>query len=127
MIVLRSPKGWTGPKEVNGHRVEGSWRAHQVPLADMRQNPANLTALERWMRSYKPEDLFDASGAPRPELTALAPRGSRRMSANLHANGGLLRKDLKLPDFRDYAVSVPAHGSGGFTRTPGPSASSCAM
>ena len=117
MIVLRSPKGWTGPKEVNGHRVEGSWRAHQVPLADMRQNPANLTALEQWMRSYKPEDLFDASGAPIPELTALAPRGSRRMSANPHANGGLLRKDLKLPDFRDYAVSVPAHGSGEYKNT----------
>jgi xylulose-5-phosphate/fructose-6-phosphate phosphoketolase len=111
MIVLRSPKGWTGPKEVDGHKVEGSWRAHQVPLADVRHNPANLRALERWMRSYQPEQLFDASGAPMPELQALAPRGPRRMGANPHANGGLLRKDLKLPDFRDYAVTVASRGS----------------
>jgi xylulose-5-phosphate/fructose-6-phosphate phosphoketolase len=117
MIVLRSPKGWTGPKEVNGHKVEGSWRAHQVPLADVRENPANLAALERWMRSYKPEELFDASGSPMPELKALAPRGSRRMSANPHANGGLLRKDLKLPDFRDYAVAVSSRGSVEFENT----------
>jgi xylulose-5-phosphate/fructose-6-phosphate phosphoketolase len=117
MIVLRSPKGWTGPKEVNGHKVEGSWRAHQVPLADVRQNPAQLAALEQWMRSYKPEELFDASGSLMPELKALAPRGTRRMSANPHANGGLLRKDLKLPDFRDYAVNVSVHGSGEYENT----------
>jgi xylulose-5-phosphate/fructose-6-phosphate phosphoketolase len=111
MIVLRSPKGWTGPKEVNGHKVEGSWRSHQVPFADVRDNPANLKLLEDWMRSYKPEELFDASGRLLPELKALAPKGNRRMSANLHANGGLLRKDLKLPDFRDYAVKVTARGA----------------
>jgi xylulose-5-phosphate/fructose-6-phosphate phosphoketolase len=104
MIVLASPKGWTGPKEVNGHKVEGTWRAHQVPIADVRDNPASLALLERWMRSYKPEELFDGSGTLRAELKALAPRGARRMSANPHANGGLLRKPLKLPDFRRYAV-----------------------
>jgi xylulose-5-phosphate/fructose-6-phosphate phosphoketolase len=110
MIVLRSPKGWTGPKEVNGHKVEGSWRAHQVPLPDVRENPASLAALERWMRSYQPEELFDAGGSPVPELTALAPRGRRRMSANPHANGGLLRAD-PLPDFRAYAVDVSKSGT----------------
>src|SRR5262249_20179562 len=93
MIVLRTPKGWTGPKEIKGHRVEGSWRSHQVPFADVRHNPANLTLLTEWMRSYKPEELFDANGSLVPELRALAPKGSRRMSANPHANGGLLRKD----------------------------------
>ena len=111
MIVLRSPKGWTGPKEVNGHKVEGFWRAHQVPFGDVRTNPANLQLLADWLRSYKPEELFDAVGRLVPELKALAPRGVRRMSANPHANGGLLRKDLKLPDFRDYAVQVPARGA----------------
>ncbi len=110
MIVLRSPKGWTGPKEINGHKAEGSWRSHQVPFSDVRENPAHLKLLEDWMRSYKPEELFDATGALRPELKALAPKGTRRMSANLHANGGLLRKDLSLPDFRDYAVKVPHAG-----------------
>ena len=117
MIVLRSPNGWTWPKEVNGHKVEGSWRSHQVPLADVRGNPANLAALEQWLRSYKPEELFDTNGAPRPELVALAPRGRRRMSANPHANGGLLRKDLKLPDFRDFAVNVAVHGGGEYENT----------
>ncbi len=111
MIVLRSPKGWTGPKEVGGHKVEGSWRAHQVPFADVRTNPANLRILEEWMRGYRPEELFDASGKLVPELKALAPKGTRRMSANPHANGGLLRKELKLPDFRQYAVDVPARGA----------------
>ena len=111
MIVLRSPKGWTGPAEVKGHKVEGSWRSHQVPFADVRENPASLELLEDWLHSYKPEELFDASGRLKPELKALAPRGGRRMSANLHANGGLLRKDLKLPDFRKYAVEVPARGT----------------
>ena len=110
MIVLRSPKGWTGPKEINGHKAEGSWRSHQVPFSDVQENPAHLKLLEDWMRSYRPEELFDATGALRPELKALAPKGTRRMSANLHANGGLLRKDLSLPDFRDYAVKVPQAG-----------------
>jgi xylulose-5-phosphate/fructose-6-phosphate phosphoketolase len=111
MIVLRTPKGWTGPKEVAGHKVEGSWRAHQVPIPDVRSNPASLKLLESWMRSYQPEELFDAKGRLREELRALAPTGPRRMSANPHANGGLLRKDLKLPDFRDYAVKVAKAGA----------------
>jgi xylulose-5-phosphate/fructose-6-phosphate phosphoketolase len=111
MIVLRSPKGWTGPKEINGHKVEGSWRSHQVPFSDVRGNKASLRLLEDWMRSYKPEELFDANGTLRPELRALAPQGHRRMSANPHANGGVLRKALDLPDFRKYAVDVPAHGT----------------
>ncbi|HXI28806.1 MAG TPA: phosphoketolase family protein [Vicinamibacterales bacterium] len=110
MIVLRSPKGWTGPADIKGHKVEGSWRAHQVPFSDVRDNAPNLTLLDEWLRSYKPEELFEADGALRPELKALAPRGARRMSANPHANGGLLRKDLKLPDFRAYAVDVRASG-----------------
>jgi xylulose-5-phosphate/fructose-6-phosphate phosphoketolase len=110
MIVLRAPKGWTGPKEIAGHKVEGSWRSHQVPFSDVRGNPANLQLLETWMRSYKAEELFDANGRLLPELKALAPAGRRRMSANLHANGGLLRKDLKLPNFRDYAVDVAQAG-----------------
>jgi xylulose-5-phosphate/fructose-6-phosphate phosphoketolase len=111
LIVLRSPKGWTGPKEIKGHKVEGSWRSHQVPFADVRDNPENLKLLEDWMRSYGPDELFDANGRLVPELGALAPKGTRRMSANLHANGGLLRKDLTLPDFRRYAVQVPARGT----------------
>jgi len=110
MIVLRSPKGWTGPKEIAGHKVEGSWRSHQVPFSDVRENPASLEVLAEWMRSYEPEQLFDSSGRLRPELKALAPSGQRRMSANPHANGGLLRKDLKLPDFRSYAVDVAQAG-----------------
>jgi xylulose-5-phosphate/fructose-6-phosphate phosphoketolase len=111
MIVLRSPKGWTGPSEIDGHKVEGSWRSHQVPFSDVRNNPANLKLLEEWLRSYKPGELFDAGGALVPHLRALAPRGARRMSANPHANGGLLRKELKLPDFRKYAVPVSARGT----------------
>src|SRR5262249_54643345 len=110
MIVLRSPKGWTGPAEIKGHKVEGSWRSHQVPFADVRENPASLQLLETWLRSSKPEELFDADGRFVPELQALAPRGDRRMSANPHANGGVLRKDLRLPDFRKYAVDVDARG-----------------
>src|SRR5499433_85477 len=110
MIVLRSPKGWTGPKEVDGHKVEGFWRAHQVPLAGMHTNPAHMRQLEDWLRSYKPEELFDANGRLRPELKALAPTGTRRMSANPHANGGVLRRPLRLPDFRDYAISVDKPG-----------------
>ena len=111
MIVLRSPKGWTGPKEIKGHKVEAFWRAHQVPFSDVRDNPANLDLLENWMRSYRPEELFDQNGRLVPELKQLAPRGARRMSANPHANGGLLRKDLKLPDFRKYAVDVQTRGA----------------
>ena len=110
MIVLRTPKGWTGPKEVDGHKVEGSWRAHQVPLAGVRENPAHLKLLEDWLRSYRPEELFDESGRLISELRALAPTGTRRMSANPHANGGLLRKALRLPDFRDYAIQVEKPG-----------------
>jgi len=111
MIVLRSPKGWTGPKEVDGHKVEGFWRAHQVPLSGMKDNRAHLRQLEEWLRSYQPEELFDADGKLIPELKELAPKGVRRMSANPHANGGLLRKALRLPDFREYGVRVehPGH------------------
>lgn len=110
MIVLRSPKGWTGPAEVDGHKVEGFWRAHQVPMADVTTNPAHLQLLEDWMRSYKPEELFDENGRLLPELKALAPQGTKRMSASPHANGGALRKDLKLPDFRQYGVPVEHPG-----------------
>jgi len=110
MIVLRSPKGWTGPKEIGGHKVEGSWRSHQVPFSDVRGNPRNLKLLQSWLRSYEPEKLFDAEGKLRPELKALAPAGGRRMGSNPHANGGLLRKDLRMPDFRDYAVTVREAG-----------------
>ena len=106
MIVLRSPKGWTGPKDVDGHKVEGFWRAHQVPLSGIHDNPAHLQMLEDWLKSYRPEELFDDTGKLRPELRELAPQGNRRMSANPHANGGLLRKPLRMPDFRDYAVQV---------------------
>jgi xylulose-5-phosphate/fructose-6-phosphate phosphoketolase len=108
MIVLRTPKGWTGPKEVDGKPAEGTFRSHQVPLSAVRTNPAHLAQLEQWMRSYRPEELFDDRGAPMPELKTLAPSGERRMGANPHANGGLLLKNLRLPDFRDYAVDVPA-------------------
>src|SRR5579859_2058798 len=107
MIVLRSPKGWTGPKEVDGLPVEGTWRAHQVPLSDVRGHPEQLAQLETWMRSYGPETLFDENGAFLPALAALAPRGLRRMGANPHANGGKLLTTLQLPDFRRYALPVP--------------------
>ena len=110
MIVLRSPKGWTGPADVDGLKVEGFWRAHQVPMADVTTNPPHLQLLEDWMRSYKPEELFDENGRLIPELKALAPQGTKRMSASPHANGGTLRKDLKLPDFRQYGVSVEHPG-----------------
>ncbi|HEX4770748.1 MAG TPA: phosphoketolase family protein [Bryobacteraceae bacterium] len=106
MIVMRTPKGWSAPGEVNGHKLEGFWRAHQVPLADVKKSPENLKLLENWMRAQKPEELFDANGRFMPELKALAPTGTRRMSANPHANGGLLRRALRLPDFRDYALKV---------------------
>ncbi len=111
VIVMRTPKGWTGPKEVDGLPVEGTWRAHQVPIAGARGNPEHLAQLEAWMRSYHAEELFDDSGALVPELAALAPHGDRRMSANPNANGGLLLRELRLPDFRDYAVDVPAPGA----------------
>jgi xylulose-5-phosphate/fructose-6-phosphate phosphoketolase len=110
-IVLRTPKGWTGPKVVDGLPVEGTWRAHQVPLPAARQNPEHLAQLETWLRSYHAEELFDANGTLVPALAALAPRGDRRMGANPHANGGLLLRDLRLPDFRDYAAAVPAPGA----------------
>jgi len=110
MIVLRSPKGWTGPVEVDGKQVEGFWRSHQVPIADVRGNPAHLEQLEAWLRSYAPHTLFDESGRLRADLKALAPKGNRRMSANPHANGGLLRRALRLPDYRDYAAQLPGPG-----------------
>jgi len=111
VIVLRTPKGWTGPKVVDGLPVEGTWRAHQVPIAEARQNPEHLAQLEAWLRSYHAEELFDPAGVLRPELAALAPRGERRMSANPHANGGLLLRELRLPDFAGYGVDVPAPGA----------------
>ncbi len=111
MIVLRSPKGWTGPKWVDGLQIEDTFRAHQVPLSDPRAHPEHLKQLEAWLRSYRPEELFDEQGRLKPELAELAPKGDRRMGANPHANGGLLLRDLVMPDFRQYAVSVPAPGS----------------
>jgi xylulose-5-phosphate/fructose-6-phosphate phosphoketolase len=111
MIVLRSPKGWTCPKEIDGKRTEGYWRSHQVPMGEMHENPAHVKILEDWMKSYRPEELFDARGTFKRELAALAPKGERRMSANPHANGGLVLKDLRLPDFHSYAFSVPSPGA----------------
>jgi xylulose-5-phosphate/fructose-6-phosphate phosphoketolase len=111
MIVLDTPKGWTGPKIVDGLPVEGSFRSHQVPLSDPRNNSSHLAQLDVWLRSYKPDELFDAGGRFRPELAALAPTGPRRMGANPHANGGLLLRDLRLPEFQSYAVNVPSPGS----------------
>src|SRR4051794_10456616 len=108
MIVLRTPKGWTGPKEVDGKPAEGTFRSHQVPLAATRTNPEHLAQLEDWLRSYRPEELFDAGGAPRPEVVALAPAGDLRMGRVPHANGGELLQNLRMPDFRDYAIDVPA-------------------
>jgi xylulose-5-phosphate/fructose-6-phosphate phosphoketolase len=111
MIILRSPKGWTGPAEVDGKKTEDYWRSHQVPMGEMHENPAHVKQLEAWMKSYRPEELFDEMGRLVPELADLPPRGERRMSANPHANGGVLLKDLRLPDFRSYAVEVPAPGA----------------
>src|SRR6202041_1887828 len=110
MIVLRSPKGWTCPKEIDGHKLEGSWRAHQMPVLDPKTNPKHLKMVEKWMKSYKPEELFDESGKLIAELREMAPVGQRRITANPHANGGLLRKPMELPDFRDYAVKVDKPG-----------------
>ena len=111
MIVLRTPKGWTGPKTVDGLPAEGTWRSHQVPLAEVRTNPEHLAQLESWLQSYRPEELFDEEGALLPELAELPPKAHRRMSANPHANGGLLLEDLSLPDFRDFAVAVARPGT----------------
>jgi xylulose-5-phosphate/fructose-6-phosphate phosphoketolase len=110
LIILRSPKGWTAPAQIDGLKVEGYWRAHQVPVPDM-TTPSHLKVLEQWLKSYRPEELFDDAGRLRPELAELAPKGARRMSANPHANGGLLLKPLRMPDFRDYAVDVPKPGA----------------
>ena len=110
MIILRTPKGWTGPKVVDGKQVEGTFRAHQVPMGDM-SHPGHVKILEKWMKSYHPQELFDKTGRLQPELAELAPKGARRMGANPHANGGLLLQDLRLPDFRDYAVKVPKPGA----------------
>jgi len=111
MIILQTPKGWTGPVKVDGKQVEGSWRSHQVPFSEVKENPSHLKLLEQWMQSYKAEELFDASGKLIPELAKLAPFGEKRMGANPHANGGLLLKSLHLPDFNDYAISVPSPGT----------------
>jgi xylulose-5-phosphate/fructose-6-phosphate phosphoketolase len=121
MIVLVSPKGWTGPKRVDGKKVEGTFRAHQVPLAEMRERPEHVAQLERWLWSYRPRELFDSNGRLKPELASLAPRGERRMGANPHANGGRLLRDLRLPDFRRYAIAVPRPGGieGEATRAQG--------
>jgi len=111
MIVLRTPKGWTAPAEIDGHKVEGSWRAHQVPMADVGKNPAHLQVLDTWLRSYKAEELFDANGSLKSELKELAPTGTRRMSANPHTNGGLIQKPLRMPEFRQYGVKVAKPGA----------------
>jgi xylulose-5-phosphate/fructose-6-phosphate phosphoketolase len=117
MIVLRSPKGWTGPAEVDGLKVEDYWRSHQVPFSDARDDESHRVVLEQWMRSYKPEELFDESGAPVPQIRELHPVGDRRMSANPHANGGVLLRDLRMPDFREYDVPVAAPGTGAVEST----------
>src|SRR5579863_2321570 len=117
MIVLRSPKGWTGPKIVDGLQVEGTFRAHQVPLSDPATHPEHLKQLENWLKSYQPEELFDDRGRLKPELAELAPKGERRMGANPHANGGILLRDLQMPDFRDYAANVPSPGAPGIGDT----------
>src|SRR5215212_4445148 len=117
MIVLASPKGWTGPRTVDGLQVEGTWRAHQVPFANARGDDGHRRVLEEWLRSYRPEELFDESGAPVPAIRDLHPDGPRRMSANPHANGGELLRPLRMPDFREHAVSVPAPGTGAVEAT----------
>jgi xylulose-5-phosphate/fructose-6-phosphate phosphoketolase len=111
MIILRSPKGWTCPPEIDGHKVEGSWRAHQVPLATIHENPGHFALLEGWLKSYHPEQVFDANGKLKAEYRSIAPEGNRRMGSNPHANGGLLCRNLKLPDFRDYGVKVEKPGT----------------
>jgi len=111
MIILRTPKGWTCPKTIDGKKTEGYWRSHQVPMGEMHEKPGHITILEKWMKTYKPNELFDKNGQLNPELADLPPKGERRMSANPHANGGLLLKDLRMPDFRSYALKVPSPGS----------------
>src|SRR6202035_4532631 len=111
MLIMRTPKGWTGPKFVDGKPVENTWRAHQVPFSELREKPDHLKLLEDWMHSYKPEELFDERGALRDELAELAPKGRRRMGMNPHANGGLLLEPLRLPAFRSFAVEVKEPGS----------------
>ncbi len=111
MVILKTPKGWTGPKEVDGLKTEGYWRSHQVPLSEMATKPGHVKLLEDWMKSYRPEELFDENGILRPEFAELAPKGTRRMGDNPHANGGILLRDLRMPDFRDYAVDVPKPGA----------------
>ncbi len=111
MIVLRSPKGWTGPTSVDGLQIEGTFRAHQVPLLVDAAHPDHVKQLESWMKSYKAEELFDVTGRLKPELAELAPKGDRRMGANPHANGGLLLRDLRMPDFHVHAVTVPGPGA----------------
>src|SRR5690242_6008746 len=111
MIILRSPKGWTCPKEIDGKRTEDFWRSHQVPMGEMHENPEHVKILEKWMKSYRPDELFDKTGRLKPELAELPPKGDRRMSANPHANGGLLLRDLRLPDYHDYAVDVTKPGA----------------
>src|SRR6185312_4446775 len=110
MLILRTPKGWTGPKFVDGKPIENTWRAHQVPISELREKPEHLRLLEDWMRSYKPEELFDSKGALRPELADLPPKGRKRMGMNPHANGGLLMQPLRVPNFRDFAVSIESPG-----------------
>src|SRR5690348_4398236 len=111
MIVLKTPKGWTGPKEVDGKQVEGTWRSHQVPVTDVTTNPEHLKILEDWLKSYKPHELFDREGRFRPDLAELAPRGLRRMGMNPHANGGVLLQPLVLPDFTNFAEKLEKPGS----------------
>ena len=110
MIILPPPKGWTAPKVVDGLPIEGNFRSHQVPISRPRTNPEHLRILERWMKSYRPEELFDTKGTLVKELSELAPIGDKRMSANPHANGGLLLQDLRMPDFREYGIPVPRPG-----------------
>ena len=111
MIVLRTPKGWTGPKEVDGHRTEGTWRSHQVPMGEMHENPEHIRLLEEWLKGYRPEELFEFNGRLKADLAEVAPKGGRRMGSNPHGNGGLLLRDLRLPDFAEYAVAVPSPGA----------------
>ncbi len=111
MLIMRTPKGWTGPKTVDGKPVEDTWRAHQVPFCELREKPDHLRLLEDWMRSYKPEELFDEKGAFRCDLADIAPKGRRRMGMNAHANGGLLLQPLKVPSFRDFAVKIEGRGA----------------
>src|SRR5215213_797410 len=119
MIVLRTPKGWTSPSDSGGHKLEGSWRSHQVPMANVKKDPARLKELEDWMKSYKPQDLFDSNGTFKAELKAIAPTGTRRIGSNPHANGGNLKKALRLPDFRKYGMKVPKPGTAeGWNTTP---------